>query len=322
MDRFTKVRALVTGGAGFIGSHLVDALFADGAARVAVVDDFFLGKEENLAQARDNHGAAPEIYRENAGDPAAMAVICEAERPDVIFNLATRALLYSFFNPPGAYRVNVDIALALAELLRRGAYGRLIHVSSSEVYGTAQTVPMNESHPLLAETSYAAGKAAADLLLASYVNMFNLDVVTVRPFNNYGPRQNDGSLVAIVPLTIRRLLAGEQPVIEGDGTQTRDFTYVEDTVEAIMKLTAKGAPKGHVFNVGSGEETSVSTLVKKICEAIRYEGETIHREARVADVRRHCADIERITRLIGPVARTPLEEGLTRTVAWYRGNQN
>ena len=314
------MRILVTGGAGFIGSHLVDALLAKGAERVAVVDNFFLGKEINLAKAQEAFGDALGVYREDAGDQEAMAAIFETETPDIVFNLATKALLYSFFNPAGAFRVNVDIALALAELLRANAYGRLVHVSSSEVYGTAQLVPMDEDHPLLAETSYAAGKAAADLLLASYVNMFDVDVVILRPFNNYGPRQNEGDLAAVVPVMITRLLNGKPPVIQGDGEQTRDFIYVGDTVEAILKLATTHGLKGEVLNLASGRETTIETVVRTICAVMNYGGDVLYEDPRPADVRRHCADVERATRLIGPVAKTPLEAGLAETVEWYRNN--
>ncbi len=231
-------RALITGGAGFIGSHLVDRLLTDGAERVVVVDTFFLGSDENLADARQRHGDALVVYREDAADHGAMAEICRVEQPDVVFNLATKALLYSFFNPAGACRVNLDIALTLCELLRADAYGRLVHLSSSEVYGTAQQFPMGEDHPLLAETTYAAGKAAADLAVASYVRMFGLDALTVRPFNNFGPRQNSGSFAGVIPLTVARILGGDAPVIEGDGEQTRDFIFVEDTVDALLRLAA------------------------------------------------------------------------------------
>jgi UDP-glucose 4-epimerase len=164
-------RVLVTGGAGFIGSHLVDALLRDGASHVAVVDNFFLGRDENLADARRVGGSRLSVHREDAADPEAMDAVIDAERPEVVFNLATKALRYSFFNPPGACRVNLDIALALLEPLRKGRFQRLIHLSSSEVYGTAQYVPMDEAHPLLAETTYAAGKAAADLAVSSYVRI-------------------------------------------------------------------------------------------------------------------------------------------------------
>ncbi len=314
---FKGKRALITGGAGFIGSHLADALLRAGAARVAIVDTFFLGKMENLADAVRVHGDAISIHREDAAEGAAMRAVFEAEKPDIVFNMATKALLYSFFNPSGACRVNLDIALVLADLLREGAYGRLVHLSSSEVYGTAQTVPMDETHPLLAETSYAAGKAAADLALASYVRMFGLEIMTIRPFNNYGPRQNQGALAAVIPLTVRRIRAGEKPIVEGDGLQTRDFIFVEDTVRSILRLAVLPESKGAVVNLGSGRETPIGEIVAAVVRAMDYRGPIDHRPARPADVRRHCANIDLARSLIGDVATTALDDGIAQTVAWY-----
>jgi UDP-glucose 4-epimerase len=284
---------------------------------VTVVDTFFLGREDNLDAARARHGDAITVHREDAGDLGALTAICRAERPDIAFDLATKALLYSFFNPVGAFTVNVSIAAALAELLREKALAKLVHLSSSEVYGTAQQISMSEDHPLLAETSYAAGKAAADLLLMSYVNMYDLDVVTVRPFNNYGPRQNAGAFAAIVPLTIRRLLEGAAPVIEGDGLQTRDFIYVEDTVAAIVALATDSAASGRTLNIGSGRETPIREVVEALCEIAGYAGEVVEAPARVADVRRHRADVRQAEELLGPVSPTELRDGLERTYCWH-----
>lgn len=320
MPTLDGTTALVTGGAGFIGSHLVDHLLEAGASRVVVVDTFFLGREDNLDTARALYGDQLVVHREDAADHAAMAEICVREEPQVVFNLATKALLYSFFNPSGACRVNLDIALTLCELLRSGHYRRLVHLSSSEVYGTAEQVPMDEGHPLLAETTYAAGKAAADLAVASYVRMFDLDAVTLRPFNNYGPRQNDGAFAAVIPLTVRRILAGEPPIIEGDGEQTRDFLFVRDTVDAIIRLCSTEV-RGEVLNLGSGTETSIASIVHALVEILGWQGEIRHTPARPADVRRHCSDVSRAEALVGPISTTKLADGLEQTVAWYRESE-
>ena len=315
-------RTLVLGGAGFIGSHLVDALLEGGAQRVAVMDNFFLGRMENLANARASYGDALEVFREDASEFNALKAVVDEVRPDIVFNLATKALPYSFFNPVGACRVNMDIALGLAELLREGRYSRLLHVSSSEVYGTALRVPMNEEHPLNTETTYAAGKAAADLALAAYVRMFELDVATVRPFNNYGPRQNSGSFAAVIPLTIDRIERGELPVLQGDGNQTRDFVHVADTVDLILRVAATDEASGHVLNVGSGVETRIGDVLRMVCQHMDYTGPIRELPARPADVGRHCADVSRLTSLIGDLSLIPFEKGLVRTVRWYQEHRS
>lgn len=308
----------MTGGAGFIGSHLVDRLLASGAAKVTVVDNLFIGTEENLSTARVVHGEALQVRREDAADFGAMAALCEEYQPDVVFNLATKALLYSFFNPAGAYRVNTEIALTLAELLRRSAYGKLVHLSSSEVYGTAQRSPMDEDHPLLAQTTYAAGKASADLAFAAYGRMYHLPIMIARPFNNYGPRQNSERFGGVVPLTMKAILAGRPPVLEGDGAQTRDFIFVLDTVDALLRLSATDVPSGTVLNFGSGIETSIRSIIETVAALLGWRGPVEHRPGRPADVHRHVADVSRAEGLIGPIATTPLEVGLRYTADWYR----
>ena len=147
--------------------------------------------------------------------------------------------------------------------------------------------------------------------------MFDLDISIIRPFNNYGPRQNDGQLAAVVPLTMKRILAGEAPVLSGDGSQTRDFIFVKDTVEAIMKLSACSGLQGQVLNLGSGEETSIRTIVETLCRIMNFTGDIKFEGERKADVMRHCADIKRAKALVGEVATTSLENGLAQTVEWY-----
>lgn len=309
---------LVTGGAGFIGSHLVEALLAREAGAVAVVDNLFLGSMENLSGAMKS--GRVHFYREDAADLFAMDNILARHRAEAVFNLATKALLYSFDNPEGAFAVNVDIMRTLLYLQRKGAFQTLIHCSSSEAYGTAQFFPMDESHPCAPATPYAAGKAAADLMALSYAHTFGAEVAIIRPFNNYGPRQNkDRGLEAVIPLTAARLLRGERPVIYGDGLQTRDFIYVEDTVRGILLAYETPAARGQALNLASGREISIAEVIRGICQYFNYRGEIEYREGRPADVRRHCGDIRRAREILGFEPAVSFAEGLRKTLDWYCG---
>lgn len=318
-DIYSDACVLVSGGAGFIGSHVVDALLELGTKRVVVVDNMFLGRAGNLEDSLRRHSDSIVLYREDAGDVEALGAIFDAERPSIVFNLATKPLLYSFFNPAGAFAINTDVAMAFAEFLRQDRFDRLVHISSSEVFGTARTEVISEDHPFAPETSYAAGKAAADLLLRSYVGMFRLPILILRPFNNYGPRQNDDDLAAVVPATLRRLREGKNPVIEGDGLQTRDFAFVEDTAKQIVTAAALDVFPDE-FNLGSGRETAISEIIRLICDLSDYSGGIDEAPERTADVRRHRADVGKLENALGPVERTSLEEGLHRTVEWYQAN--
>jgi UDP-glucose 4-epimerase len=306
---------LVVGGAGFIGSHLVERLATRGVRRLVVVDTLWLGREENLAPARA-HADVP-LLKENAEDYFALRAVIEREPFDVVFNLATRPLNYSFVHPRGAYMTSVDIAANLAELLRSQAYGRLVNFSTSEVYGDAVQTPMAETHPLRPTTPYAAGKLSADLLLQSYVALFDLPVLTVRPFNNYGPRQNDGDYAAVIPLTIRRILAGERPVIEGTGEQTRDFTFAGDTARLALALAECGAAWGQTLNVAAAREVRIADLIGTIASVMGYTGPIEYRAARAGDHRRHLADAARAAALVTFDPLTSIEAGIAATVEWY-----
>ena len=310
---------LVTGGAGFIGSHLCDALLEKGAGKVVCLDNFFLGKMENIEDAMKHDNFM--LYRDDARNFGVVQAILEREEIEVVFNMATIALNYSFFNPFDAYMVNVSIANTLLELLKTGAYKTLIHTSSSEAYGTARYSPMDENHPTDPTTPYAAGKAAADMMVHSFSKVLPLDIAIVRPFNNYGPRQNaEGPLAGIIPVTAKRLKNGGRPVIHGDGEQTRDFIYVKDTVRGLIMAYENEASRGQIINLGYGKDISMNALMQTICDYMGYTGEWERRESRTSDVRKLCADISKARKLIGFEPEMDFEQGIKVTLDWYMKN--
>ena len=308
---------LVTGGAGFIGSHLVDRLIADGAREVVVIDNLFIGAELNLAPAMANGNVV--FYRDDAEFPSSLEYIFARHSIQTVFNCATKALNYSFLNPANAFSTNVAVALNLLELQRRGAFRTLCHFSTSEVYGSAVYEPMDEVHPKNPTTTYAAGKAAADLAIESYVRMFELDAFIVRPFNNYGPRQNyTGFLAGVIPITAWRIMKGLQPELHGDGKQSRDFIYVLDTVDAVAKLYPL-VRAGDSVNISTDNQFAIRELLEMICQGMGYEGQIAHGPARKSDVLFHNASNAKIRSLID-YRLTPFAEGLSETLAWYRAN--
>jgi len=306
---------LVTGGAGFIGSHLVDRLLRDGAREVVSIDNLFTGSEANLADALATGRAI--CYRDDAEFPRSLDYIFEAHGIDIVFNCATKALNYSFVNPANAFDTNVRVTLNLLELQRKERFRSLCHFSTSEVYGTAVYEPMDEHHPRNPTTTYAAGKAAADLAVESYVRMFGLDAFIVRPFNNYGPRQNhSGPLAGIIPITARRVLTGGTPEIHGNGLQSRDFIYVLDTVDAVVKLYDK-LPKSEAVNISTDNQIAIGELIERICAQLDYRGEILRKPARPSDVLCHNASNARVRQMID-YDLTPFDQGLALTLDHYR----
>lgn len=305
---------LVTGGAGFIGSHLVDRLIADGAAHVVVIDNMFLGSEENLKDAQASGKLT--LYKDDAEFVSSLDYIFERHAIDAVFNCATKALNYSFINPANAFGTNVTVALNLLELQRRGAYRSLCHFSTSEVYGSAVYEPMDEKHPRNPTTTYAAGKAAADLAVESFVHMFGLDACIVRPFNNYGPRQNyKGLMAGVIPITAWRILHQGTPEIHGDGLQSRDFIHVRDTVDAVVKLFGV-LPAGESVNISTDNQTAIGDLVVRIAKILGYQGEIIRKPVRAVDVVSHNASNQKARSLID-YSLTDFDTGLRETLDWY-----
>jgi UDP-glucose 4-epimerase len=311
---------LVTGGAGFIGSHLVDKLIVEGVKNIIVVDNFFLGKMENLKDAQKNSKNVM-IYNHDAQDYKFMAEKIREHKINIIYNLATKALPYSFVDPEDAFMVNVEIAQTLLRLLREKEYETLIHFSTSEVYGSEVNGAISETHNYGAKTPYAAGKAGADLMIQSYLNLFNLDIAIVRPFNNYGPRQNEGAYAGVIPFTIKRILNGQSPIIEGTGEQSRDFIYVKDTVDSAIEIYKNKDTRGKILNIASGNNIKIKDIIEKISNIMDYHGDIEKKSERLGDVFKHCANISLAKELISFNPSTNLEIGLNETIQWYKNQK-
>lgn len=308
---------VVTGGAGFIGSHLVDALLNQGAAEVIAVDNLFLGSEDNVHQASQDERFS--FYKEDIELSSSLSYIFERHKVDVVFNCATKALNYSFLNPSNAFSTNVTGVLNLLELQRAGKFKTLCHFSTSEVYGSAVYEPMDENHPRIPTTTYAAGKAAADMAVESYVRMFDLDAFIVRPFNNYGPRQNyKGLLAGVIPITAFRVLKNKNPEIHGSGEQSRDFIHVNDTVDAVLRLY-NVMPKADSVNISASNQVEMKNLIPAICKELGYHGNVLNKPERISDVACHAGSNRKMHDLISIELR-PFEVGLRQTLQWYRDN--
>jgi UDP-glucose 4-epimerase len=246
-----------------------------------------------------------------------METILENESADVVFNLAIVPLPMCLTNPKLAYDTNVKLTSVICELARKDYYKTLIHYSSSEAYGSAVNIPMTEDHPLRPTTPYGASKIASDHLVLSYIQTFGIDASIVRPFNAFGPRQNEKSYAAVIPLTIKRIFHKKPPVIHGDGLQTRDFTYVTDLAEATVKVYNVGATRGKVLNIASGKETAIKDLVSKIASLMNFGKPPIFTDPRLGDVRRFFGSNLLAKTLIGYEPRIGLEKGLKLTIEWY-----
>jgi UDP-glucose 4-epimerase len=317
MNRNIKGSAvLVTGGAGFIGSTLVERLLKERAKKIVVVDNLFCGREDNLPALHSE--LSPVIfYKEDAEFVSSLEYIFDEHEIDIVINCATKALNYSFVNPASAFSVNTNIVINLLELLRKQKYETLCHFSTSEVYGTAIYEPMDEAHPKNPMTTYAAGKASADIAVETYVRMFDVDAFIFRPFNNYGPKQNyRGYLSGVIPITAYRIYNSQKPIVYGTGSQTRDFIFVEDTIDALIKIFPL-IKQGEAVNVSADNQIAIIDVVKKICGLMNYAGEIDFKLPRNADVECHKADNKKIKSLID-YQLTSFEDGMAKTIDWYK----
>lgn len=307
----------MTGGAGFIGSHLVDRLIREGASKIVVVDNFFLGNEHNLDDAKKAH-ADLEIIRLDASNLSAMQDVVTAHQVETVFDLATIPLPTSLTYPHFTMQTNIGITSAFCEIARRGLIERLVHMSSSEAYGSGRYVPMDEDHPHDALTPYAAAKSAEDHILRSFVSTFGIDATIIRPFNNYGPRQNPGSYAGIIPIIVQKVHSGEPILIHGDGEQSRDFTFVRDTADFAVTIHDTPECRGLEINVATGVGTTINTLVHRMLEIMGKPNHPIeYVEERPGDVRRHMADVTKLKGLIGRQPEVLNADALAETIEWY-----
>jgi UDP-glucose 4-epimerase len=310
---------MVTGGAGFIGSHLVDRLIKEEPNKIVVIDNLFLGKLKNLEDAKAKFKNL-KIYIRDASIYPVLKEIITTEKINTIFDLATIPLPTSYIQPRWTYENNIRIVLNLCELLRQDKFDFYIHCSSSEAPGTAQFIPMTEEHPLNPTTTYGASKASQDILIQTFDRMYDFNYFIFRPFNNFGERQNDKAYAGVIPLTIKRILNREIPIQHGDGKQTRDFIYVKDTVDGVVRLANSLKSKKQIINVTRGKEIAIKDLIKIICDQMNYKGEIkIIPNPRRTDVQRHYASNQKIKSIID-FNPTDLEKAIVNVIEWYRRN--
>lgn len=305
---------LVTGGAGFIGSHLVEALVERGA-HVRVLDDFSTGRRENLAAVADHI----ELLEGDVADPET------AERAvagcDYVLHLAAIASVQaSLEEPRRTHRVNVDGTLNVLDAARQAGVRRLVFISSAAIYGDHTTLPLREELLPRPLSPYAANKVADEAYCSAFHAGYGLPTVVLRFFNVYGPRQDPANPYSgVISIFAARMTRGERPVIYGDGKQTRDFVYVKDVARAVLLVCEQEAAVGDVFNVAGGEQTSILQLAAVLNQVLDTNLTPAFAPPQTGEVRFSQADVRRAQEVLGWEARIPLREGLSRLVrAEYR----
>jgi nucleoside-diphosphate-sugar epimerase len=303
---------LVTGGAGFIGSHLSEELLRRGE-RVRVVDSLITGKRQNLA-----HLEGVEFVE---GDLAELGVAKRAvEGIDfVLHQAAIPSVPRSVQDPITSNRANIDATLNVLVAARDAGVRRVVYAGSSSAYGNTPTLPKVETMPAAPLSPYALQKLVGEQYCQLFTKLYGLETVTIRYFNVFGPRQDPSSTYSgVISLFITALRDGRPPVIYGDGEQTRDFTYVANVVDGVLRACeAKGA-SGEVINVATGGRVSLNQLFRTLCDLTGGAGDPMYAEPRAGDVKDSQADISKAKRLLGYVPTISFEEGLARTIAWFK----
>ncbi|MCH8349303.1 MAG: SDR family oxidoreductase [Chloroflexi bacterium] len=303
--------ALVTGGAGFIGSHLVDRLVSQGF-RVVVIDNLSTGKLKNLNPAATFHHV--DITNKSVVE------VFQREQPDLVFHLAAQASVSaSTKDPIQDSDINVMGTLRLLEAARRCGIEKFIYSSTGgALYGEPQYTPCDENHPIVPLSPYALSKYVGELYLQLYHRLYLLNYTTLRYGNVYGPRQEPHGEAGVVAIFTQAMLEGKQPQIFGDGNQERDFVYIDDVVEANLAAIERG--DADAFNIGTGEKTSVNRIFESIQSIIKYRWGPEHGPARPGEVYQISLDGSKAARELGWTPQATLEEGLGQTVEYFREN--
>jgi UDP-glucose 4-epimerase len=308
---------LVTGGAGFIGSHLVDALVSSGG-QVRVLDNLSTGSLDNLGEALDRI----EFIQGDITDPPTVSRAVEGV-DHVFHEAALVSVPLSMENPEANHRINVNGTFALLQASRAAGVKRFVFAGSCAAYGGNPAEVARETDTPEPGSPYALAKLAGEGYCRLFDRMGWLETVVLRYFNVFGPRQDPESpYSAVVPLFATRLLGGQPPVIHGDGGQTRDFVYVKDVIQANLLAMTSTDAHGGVFNVGTGESRSVKELANCLSALVPEGPGPVHEGARAGDIRDSRAGVEAARRTLGFEAAVPFDEGLARTVEWYRRQES
>ena len=306
---------LVTGGAGFIGSHLTEELVRRGD-RVRVVDSLVTGKRQNLA-----HSPGVEFVE---GDLADVEIARGAvEGADfVLHQAAIPSVPRSVQDPLTSHRANIDATVNVLVAARDARVKRVVYAGSSSAYGDTPTLPKVETMGTAPLSPYALQKLVGEQYGQMFTRLYGLETVTIRYFNVFGPRQDPSSPYSgVISLFIGALCEGRRPVIYGDGEQTRDFTYVANVVDGVLRACLAAGSSGEVINVATGGRISINTLFQSVRDLVGGRADPVYSPARAGDVRDSQADIDKARRLLGYEPHISFEEGLRRTVDWYRTSQ-
>jgi UDP-glucose 4-epimerase len=304
-------RILVTGGAGFVGSNLVKRLLRD-KARVTVLDDLFTGRLENLPE------GGYEFVKGSVCDAPMVQGLVETH--ELIFHLAARNIVVSTRNPREDFETNIGGTLNVLMAARAAGGRRIVYTSSTSVYGNPRSMPINEDDSLSLLTPYAVSKLGGENYCMAFYESYGLPTTAVRYSNIFGPGQDPANpYCGVVAKFLESLLADRPPVIHGDGNQTRDFTFIDDAVEATVLAGTSDRALGEVFNVGTGVETRVNELASLLIRLTGSRAVPAHSDRRDIDnIRRRVVNIEKARRALRWTPEVTLEEGLRRTVEWQR----